>query len=81
MAGRPRLHTNQADKQHAYRQRQRDKRDAELSQLAAWQTLRSAAIAQGVLVGEETDAEAAQQIARALQPDRLPFVAAAFPKL
>jgi hypothetical protein len=67
MAGRPRLHTNQADKQHAYRQRQREKRDAAADRLAAWQTVRAAAQAAGVLIGDEPDFRAAQLIARALE--------------
>jgi hypothetical protein len=64
MAGRPRLHPNQAEKQFAYRQRQRVKRDQELNQLAAWQRIREAATASGVLLGDETDFEASQRILR-----------------
>ena len=76
MAGRPRLHRNQADKQLAYRQRQTEKRDTELEQLAAWQAVRAAAIANGVLIGNEPDFEASQRIARALEQrtaDAAPF--------
>ena len=64
MAGRPRLHRDQADKQHAYRQRQREKREAELEQLAAWRRVRDAATASGTLLGDETEFEAAQIIIR-----------------
>jgi hypothetical protein len=62
MAGRPRLHPNQADKQFAYRQRQRAQRDAELLQLDAWKRVRDAATANGVLIGDESEFEAAQKI-------------------
>lgn len=59
MAGRPRLHPNQAEKQFAYRQRKRAERDNELAQLAAWQRVKDAATASGVLIGDETDDVAA----------------------
>jgi hypothetical protein len=62
MAGRPRLHPNQAEKQFAYRQRQRAHRDTEREQIAAWQRVRDAAIASGVLIGDESEFEAAQKI-------------------
>ncbi len=62
MAGRPRLHPNQADKQFAYRQRQRAQRDTEREQIAAWQRVRDAATASGVLIGDESEFEAAQKI-------------------
>ena len=81
MAGRPRLHPNQADKQFAYRQRQRVQRDTELDQLAAWQAVRAAATQSGILVGNEPDFEASQKIARALDADRLRFSPAVFPTL
>lgn len=66
MAGRTRLHPNQAEKQFAYRQRQRARRDTELGQLAAWQRTRDAATATGVLVGDESDFIAAMKIASKL---------------
>ena len=62
MVGRPRLHTNQADKQFAYRQRQRAQRDTELEQIAAWKRVRDAATQSGVLIGDESDFEAARKI-------------------
>lgn len=64
MAGRPRLHPNQAEKQFAYRQRQRAQRDDEREQIAAWQRVRAAATASGILSGDETEFEAAQIIIR-----------------
>jgi hypothetical protein len=62
MAGRPRLHPNQADKQFAYRQRKRAERDNELAQLAAWQRVKDAAAESGVLIGDESEFGAAQKI-------------------
>ena len=67
MPGRPRLHPNQADKQFAYRQRQKEKRDSELDQLAAWKRVREVAIAQGVLIGDESEWAAALKIGRAME--------------
>jgi hypothetical protein len=66
MAGRPRLHPTQADKQFAYRQRQREKRDTGREQLAAWLAVRAAATATGVLTGDESEFEAGRKIACAL---------------
>lgn len=70
MAGRPRLHPNQAEKQFAYRQRQRAQRDTEREQIAAWKRVRDAATATGVLIGDETDFVASQKIACALDVPR-----------
>ncbi len=66
MAGRPRLHPNQAEKQFAYRQRKRAERDDELSQLAAWQRVREAAIASCLIGDDASDAEASESIAIAI---------------
>lgn len=67
MSGRPRLHPNQAEKQFAYRQRQRAQRDEEREQIAAWLSVREAATSRGILIGDEPEFEAARKIALALE--------------
>ena len=67
MAGRPRLHINKADKQFAYRQRQRAQRDNERDELNAWRRVRARAVKAGILIGDETEFRAATKIAQAIE--------------
>ena len=64
MAGRPKIHHNQADKQFAYRQRQRAKH---IEDSAAWKRVLDIAIAQGLISEEEEVAEQARLIAQYIE--------------
>lgn len=60
MAGRPKLHRNQADKQFAYRQR---KRAQHADELAAWELVCGIARAEGLVFDDDSTIEQARFIA------------------